>query len=134
MTLTYDIAQDIVSSAIKAGAKENVLIAAVVVDKGGRVIAAGRSAAAGYVNMTMAERKAAAAVNFGAPTLGVLEMVKTDSVLLASVMSEASLSLLPGGMPIVLDGQTVGAVGIAGGHYSQDHAIAETIIARVSGK
>ncbi|MFV3074814.1 GlcG/HbpS family heme-binding protein [Niveispirillum fermenti] len=132
MSLTFDIAQTIVSNAVKAGAGQGVNVAVVVVDRAGRVVASGRSEAAGFVNLTVAERKAVASASFGAPTLAVLEMVKGDQILLSSVMGETSLSILPGGMPITLDGQPVGAVGIAGAHYSQDHAIAETVVGRLS--
>ncbi|MBP7337925.1 heme-binding protein [Niveispirillum sp.] len=132
MSLTFDIAQTIVSNAVKAGAGQGVNVAVVVVDRAGRVVASGRSEAAGFINLAVAERKAVASASFGAPTLAVLEMVKGDQVLLSSVMGETSLSILPGGMPITLDGQPVGAVGIAGAHYSQDHAIAETVVGRLS--
>lgn len=133
MLLTFDLAQNIVTSAVTAGAEENVLVAVTVVDRAGRVVASGRNAGAGYINLDIAQQKATAAANFGAPTLSVLEMIKGDAVLLASVINQPSLSILPGGAPIVIDGQVAGGVGIAGGHYSQDHAIAETVLGRVLG-
>jgi glc operon protein GlcG len=132
MSLTYETAQKIVTDAVKTGGGQGVGVAVVVVDRGGRVVASARADGVGYLNMGVAERKAVASANFGAPTLGVLEMVKGDQTLYSAVIGDATLSILPGGMPIVVDGQPVGAVGIAGGHYSQDHAIAETVVGRLS--
>lgn len=131
MSLTFEIAQTIVTEAVRAGTGEGLGVAVVVVDRGGRVVASGRAEQAGYINLAVAERKAVASANFGAPTLGVLEMVRGDPALFASVIGDGALSILPGGVPITIEGQPVGAVGIAGGHYSQDHAIAETVVGRL---
>jgi len=132
MSLTFEIAQTLVTDAVRTGADQGVGLAVVVVDRGGRVVASGRADGAGYINMAVAERKAVAAANFGAPTLGVLEMVKGDQTLYASVIGDLSLSILPGGVPILVESQLVGAVGVAGAHYSQDHAVAETVVGRLS--
>jgi len=132
MSLTFETAHAIVADAIKTGADQGMALSVVVVDRGGRVVASGRADSCGYLNLDVAVRKAIAAANFGAPTLGVLEMVKGDQTLFASVIGDPALSILPGGMPIVADGQPVGAVGIAGAHYSQDHAVAETVVGRLA--
>jgi uncharacterized protein GlcG (DUF336 family) len=132
MSLSFAIAQKIVTDAVETGGSQGVGVAVVVVDRGGRVVASARADGVGYINLDVAERKAVASANFGAPTLGVLEMVKGDAALYASVIGDASLSILPGGMPIMIEGQPAGAVGLAGGHYSQDHAIAETVVGRLA--
>ena len=82
----------------------------------------------GFVHLEIAEKKAIASVNFGAPTHAVLGMVKGDELLMQSVNAHGSLVLLPGGFDIRADGELVGAIGIAGGHYSQDQAIGETAL------
>jgi glc operon protein GlcG len=125
MTLLLETAFNLVRYAIKAGSEKDVPIAVAVVDVGGRLMAAARSESVGFVNLNVAQRKANTALNFKAPTHAVLEMLKSDSVALAAVMNEATLCLLPGGFPVVIDGVTVGAFGIAGGHYSQDQSLGE---------
>ncbi|ABQ70673.1 protein of unknown function DUF336 [Rhizorhabdus wittichii RW1] len=132
MSLSFATAQKIVTDAVETAGSQGVGVAVVVVDRGGRVVASARADGVGYINLDIAERKAVASANFGAPTLGVLEMAKGDAALYASVIGDASLSILPGGMPIMIEGQPAGAVGIAGGHYSQDHAIAETVVGRLA--
>jgi uncharacterized protein GlcG (DUF336 family) len=132
MSLSFATAQKIVTDAVETGGSQGVGVAVVVVDRGGRIVASARADGVGYINLDVAERKAVASANFGAPTLGVLEMVKGDAALYASVIGDGSLSILPGGVPIMIEGQPAGAVGIAGGHYSQDHAIAETVVGRLA--
>lgn len=129
MTLTLQRALDIVHAAIQQGSERGVPVAVAVVDRGGRILASARSEQAGFINLKAAQRKAVASANFGAPSHAVLEMVKSDGVLLDAVMSEEDTLLLPGGFPIVVDGVPVGGFGIAGGHYSQDQAIGEHVAA-----
>ncbi len=125
MTLSLETALNLVQSAIKAGGDKGTPIAISILDAGARILASARDEKVGFVNLDIAERKARAALNFKAPTHAVLEMIKPDSIALTAVMNEASLCLLPGGFPVVIDGVTVGAIGIAGAHYSQDQVIGE---------
>ena len=129
MSLTLDQALKLIDHARGAGAAQGLSVAAAVVDAGGRLIACARGDGVGYVHTAVAERKAATAVNFKAPTHALLEMLKADPVALAAVMSETTLCALPGGFPIVVEGVLIGGFGVAGAHYSQDQAIGERAIA-----
>jgi glc operon protein GlcG len=129
MTLTLDTAQKLIKAAFDASAAQNIGVAVVVVDKGGRILASARHETVGFVNLDVAEKKAIASVNFGAPTHVVLDMVKDDDLMTKSVLAQGTLSLLPGGADIRADGELVGAVGVAGGHYTQDQTIAEEALA-----
>jgi glc operon protein GlcG len=127
--LSFEIALGLVRSALEVGGKKGVPVAVAVIDIGGRVMASARSEHVGFLNLDVAQRKASAALNFKAPTHAVLEMLKADAIALTAVMSETSLCVLPGGFPLQIDGATVGALGIAGGHYSQDQVIGEESLA-----
>ena len=129
MTLSLAMAQRAIEAAFQSAVSDEVQIAVTVVDRGGRVLASSRDESVGYVNLEIAEKKAVAALNFGMPTHVVLDMVKSDSLLLQSVTSQPSLSLLPGGFAVRLEGTLVGAIGVAGGHYTQDQKIAEAALA-----
>jgi uncharacterized protein GlcG (DUF336 family) len=128
MAFTVNSALDLVQSAIRVGGERGIPVAAAVVDAGGRLLASARSENAGFINLTIAERKAVAAINFKAPTHGVLDMIKADPILLSAVTTEPSLCVLPGGFPIVASGVVVGALGLAGGHYMQDQAVGEEVL------
>jgi glc operon protein GlcG len=128
MSLTLDKALEMIHTIVKAAQAQGAPIAASIVDTGGRVIASARNESAGYVNLDVAQKKAATAVNFDASTQDVLDMVKGESLLLDAVMKEPELSLIPGGFPIRIDGVLVGGLGIAGARYSVDHAIGEQVL------
>jgi glc operon protein GlcG len=130
MSLKIDSALAMLQAALRLGVERKMPVAVVVVDAGGRTLASARSEEAGFINLDMAERKALASVNFKAPTHAVLDMIKADPLLLNVVGSEATISILPGGFPIALDGKVIGALGIAGGHYSQDQALGEEVLAK----
>ncbi|WP_223262585.1 GlcG/HbpS family heme-binding protein [Sphingobium sp. SCG-1] len=124
MAITHSIADTIVKAAILHGRRQDVTAAAVVCDLAGNPVATARDERAGPVNLVAAGSKAATAANFGATSEDVFAVVKGDEFLNDSVIATPPLSLLPGGAPIILDGRVVGGLGIAGGHYSQDHTIA----------
>ena len=50
-------------------------------------------------------------------------------VLLTGLSSQPEVNLLPGGVPVMVDGQLVGAIGVAGGNNGEDHPIAEAGLA-----
>jgi glc operon protein GlcG len=134
MSLKLDSALALLQAAVRLGVEKKMPVAVVVVDAGGRTLASARSEEAGFINLVMAERKALASVNFKAPTHAVLDMIKADTLLLNVVGSEATINILPGGFPIALGGTVVGALGIAGGHYSQDQALGEEVLAKAAPK
>lgn len=132
MSLTLDAALALVRTALSSRNPANAAVAIAVVDRAGRTLACARSEECGHINLEVAHRKAAAAANFGAPTHGVLEMLRPDPVALAAVMNEPSLCILPGGFPIVIDGKLAGGLGVAGAHYTEDQAIGERALTAVA--
>jgi uncharacterized protein GlcG (DUF336 family) len=129
MSVSLERAQKIVRRALEAGAGQSVKIAAVVLDTGGHIVAAARMDGVGPLNLDVARRKANAVVNLGVSTAEMLNMISRDQLISKVLHAEPSIVMLPGGVPIK-DGDTlVGALGIAGGFYPQDQAIAEYAIA-----
>lgn len=124
MSLTLKAARAVIDAGLEAGTAHNVEIAIAVLDRGGRILAAARSEKASYISLDVATRKAATANMFGAPTMKIMDMVKGDPVLMQSSCADPALSIIPGGLPIMLDGILVGALGVSGGHYTKDHEIA----------
>jgi glc operon protein GlcG len=134
MSLKVDSALALVQAAVRLGVERKMPVAVAVLDVGGRTLASARSEEAGFLNLVMAERKAVASVTFKVPTHAVLDMIKADPLLLTVVGSEATINILPGGFPITQGGAVVGAIGIAGGHYSQDQALGEEVLAKAAPK
>ena len=129
--LTLIRAFDLVNAAFQYAREQSLQVAVVVVDRGGRIIACGRDDRASYFTIGAAEKKAVTSTSFGIPMHRLLQMAQADPILLGAVSGDSTLSVLPGGVPILVDGAIVAALGVAGAHYSQDHAIAERALAIV---
>lgn len=128
MTLTASDARQLIDKAIAAAESQGVAVVASVVDSAGHVVALARMDGVSFLNTEMASRKALLAAAFGAPTHGVQAMTAADPILAASLSTDSRISLLPGGLPVLRDGRCVAGLGIAGGHYSQDQAVAEAAL------
>ncbi len=124
MTITLERAQSALNSALEAAKSQNVPVAAVVVDAAGRMVAAARMDGVGFMNISVAFRKAGTSANFGYPTQAMADMASKEPLIMAAFTGDAEVMALAGGIPIKDGDQTIGAIGVAGGHYAQDHAIA----------
>ena len=97
-----------------------------VVDESGVLKALHRMDGAPLVSVQVSQDKAYTAIGFGIPTHGWHEFIKDDPPLAAGAPTGIDrLVIFGGGYPIVHDGAVVGGVGVSGGHYSQDMAVAE---------
>lgn len=106
-----------------------------VVDDGGHLLTFermdGARPASGYTALT----KATTAATFRAPSGPVPAGTTTPDALLnislqnAAAASGGKLTTLPGGVPIVVDGQVIGGVGVGGGTGEQDADVARAGIA-----
>ncbi len=124
MTISLERAQTALNRALAAATSQNVPVAAVVVDAGGRMVVAARMDGVGYMNINVAFRKAGTSANFGYPTQAMADLATKEPLILAAFTGDSEVMALAGGMPIKDGNQTIGAIGVAGGHYAQDHAIA----------
>lgn len=129
MALTLEQAQQLVAKAVEAGAAQNCPIVAVVVDPGGHIVAAARMDGVSFINTEVARKKALSGAAFGMPTHDLVEAVSRDPLAKTVVLGDPTINLLPGGMPIREGEAVVGGLGIAGGFYMQDRAIAEFAVA-----
>jgi uncharacterized protein GlcG (DUF336 family) len=105
-----------------------------VVDESGVLKAFSRMDGAALLSVQIAQDKAYTAVGFGMPTHGWFDFIKDDPPLAAGAPSGIDrLVIFGGGYPITVDGAVVGAIGVSGGHYSQDQEVAEAGLAILSG-
>ena len=125
-SLSSDLAHRIVSaSEAKAGELGQPFVIAVV-DESGVLKAFSRMDGAPLLSVQVAQDKAYTAAGFGLPTDSWFDFVKDDPPLqLGATTGIDRLVIFGGGYPIVIDGNVVGAIGVSGGHYSQDMEIAQ---------
>jgi uncharacterized protein GlcG (DUF336 family) len=120
---TLEIAKGLIDAAHAEAKRRHVTVAAVVVDRAGHIIACARMDGAPFVTVEIARRKATTAACFGVALSSFVEVVKTDSLIPTALGSVADLILLPGAVPV-----GSGALGISGGHYTDDQAIADACV------
>ena len=87
-----------------------------VVDQAGDLIAAERADGGTFRNVKFATGKAFAAAIFGQTTeqLGAVQKTRPDRYMGIMNMYPGKVYLVGGGVPLVLDGKLIGAVGVAG--------------------
>lgn len=129
--VTY--ALDLVQRILDEAARQSVPVTVTVVDTGGHLVASARGDQVSYTATEFARRKAITAATFNAATSALSDSLGQDPHLRDALTSSPDLLLLPGGFPVTIDGACVGGVGIAGGHYQQDHAVGDKALAGAGG-
>ena len=119
--LTLDGAKNIVAAAEAEAKKNNWNMAFAVVDAAGDLVLFHKTDGARPSNSEFALGKARTAARFQRPTKSL------DSTITAGrIQFLAAQGALPieGGVPIVIDGKVIGAVGVSGGTSAQDAQVA----------
>jgi len=96
----------------------------VVSDEAGTVKVALRMDDASETTLRIATDKAHTSATLGRPTHALWDFVKNDPPLLHGFAGYPRVVVFGGGYPIIEDGKVIGAVGVSGGHYSDDMEVA----------
>lgn len=125
LRLTYEGATQILAAAIKQAADMRVPQCVTVVDDGGHILAFARMDGARVQSINSSNAKARTAASLRMPT-GTFE----DSIgIQLGTATQGGFINLPGGLPIIVDGQTIGAIGVGSGTGAQDLVVAKAGIA-----
>jgi uncharacterized protein GlcG (DUF336 family) len=125
-TITTDAAHRMIAAAEAKATEMGVPMCIAVADPGGNLKAFSRMDGAALLSTQIAQDKAYTAVGFGMPTHGWHDFIKDDAPLAAGAPTGINrLVIFGGGYPITVDGTVVGAIGVSGGHYTQDQQVAE---------
>jgi glc operon protein GlcG len=106
--------------------------AVAVLDRGGNLLAFGRQDGAPLIAGPYAIKKAWTSVSVGTPTQGLWEFVSTDRAMHTNIAGDPELLVLGGGVPLMVDSEVAGAIGVSGGTYAQDDEIAKAAAAAFS--
>ena len=128
--ISSEAAQRLIAGAEAKAAELGKPFVTAVVDDAGVLKAFSRMDGAPLLSVQIAQDKAYTAVGFGLPTHGWHDFIKDDPPLAAGAPSGIDrLVVFGGGYPIVVADQLVGAIGVSGGHYSEDMTVAEAALA-----
>jgi uncharacterized protein GlcG (DUF336 family) len=128
LALALEAAQEAID--VCRARQQNVSVA--VVDSAGvhKILLAGDGAHQRGVQSSTA--KALTALAFGAPTSGLAERARQDAALQARLAGDPAYNSRAGGLPIVIGGAVIGAIGVGGARGSEnDEACARAGLARI---
>ena len=129
--VTYAAAAEALAAGLAKAAELGINAGVVVTDASGEIVAAGRTDGASPKVWRGGLMKATAAAGMGRSTKEFLEKrLMKDEVLWRAMSANPETFLVPGGVPLLYEGKSVGAVGVSGGHYDDDTKVAEAAAAR----
>jgi glc operon protein GlcG len=129
--LTLEDAKKIAAAAEAMAHKNSWAVCIAIVDDGGHLLWFQRLDNCAPSSVAIAQAKAGSAAMRRRATKGDEDMVNNGRV---SALSMPGVTFLEGGVPIVVDGEVIGAVGVSGVKSSDDAAIAAAGIAAVVDK
>jgi glc operon protein GlcG len=133
-TLSLSAAQRIAAAAIAAAQSHGVTVCIAVSDRSGEPIATMRMDGAPLLSAGIARNKAYSVVAFkGMATNLWWPAIGHDPNLVHGLSHIPGLVIVGGGVPVQVNGELVGAVGVSGASADQDQAIAESAAAIVNG-
>jgi uncharacterized protein GlcG (DUF336 family) len=132
-SISTELARQMVAAAEARAAAIGVAMVIAICDESGVLKAFSRMDGAPLLSVQIAQDKAYTAVGFGMPTHAWHDFIKDDPPLAAGAVGGIErLVIFGGGYPIELSGRLIGAIGVSGGQYTQDMAVAEAALAAVS--
>ena len=124
-------AERAIAAAAQHAAAAGLRMSIAVVDDSGDLKAFRRMDGAPKLSIQISQDKAYTATSFGIPTHSWYDFIKDDPPLLHGIPHTPRLVIFGGGFPIKLEGEMVGAIGVSGGHYSQDMECARAGLAAI---
>ena len=123
--ITLELAKKIVAAAEAEARKNNLNVFVAVVDDGANLVFLERMDNTQIGSLEVAIQKARTAISFKRPTKAYEDMVAGGR---NAILRVPGVVPIEGGIPIVVDGQYLGAVGVSGGTAQQDGQVAKAAL------
>jgi glc operon protein GlcG len=131
-TLTYAGARLALDAALSRAEEVGGAFDVAVTDEAGRLLAFARMDGAFAHSGDIAIDKAATVAGFGGlPTDDLWGAIREEEDVREGIGGRHGVAAFPGGVPILVDGLLVGAVGVSGGSAAQDKDVASAAAAAV---
>jgi uncharacterized protein GlcG (DUF336 family) len=131
-SVSAELARTMIDAAERKAADMGHPFVIAIVDDSGVLKAFSRMDGAALLSVQIAQDKAYTAAGFGLSTDAWHDFVKDDAPLaMGAAPGIDRLIVFGGGFPIMIDGKVAGAIGVSGGHYSQDMDVAQAGLAVV---
>jgi glc operon protein GlcG len=121
--ITLALATAVVGAAVAEAAAQDWPMVIAVVDSGGHLVVLHRMDQAQHGSVLVAQQKARTAVHFRRPT-AVFQDALAEGGMHLRLLAMTNLMPLEGGVPLVMEGEVVGAIGVSGMQSAQDARVA----------
>jgi glc operon protein GlcG len=118
-----EAAMALIDRAITLSAEKGLRLAIAVAEPSGELVAFARMDGVPYATIAIAQQKARTATRFRLPTAEFERRVQDGRIVLRS--SDEVIAI---GVPIVVDGKVIGALGVSGASAAEDAAMADLIV------
>jgi glc operon protein GlcG len=125
-TVSLELARKLVAAAQVEAAKNKWAMAIAIVDDGGNLVCFERMDGTQLGSIEVAQQKAKTALFFKRPTKAFEDNVLVDKRVV--VLSVPNVVPLEGGVPLVVDGVPIGAIGVSGAKSSEDGLVAKAAL------
>ncbi|GAB2813242.1 GlcG/HbpS family heme-binding protein [Ferruginibacter profundus] len=115
--------------ALKIANEQNVAVCLTVIDEGGHIVYQSRMNGANFITNEVSLLKAKTAFLFKCPS-HILRTITEKVPVLAQAIQQVpgDACMLEGGLPLKLDDQFVGGIGVSGGNFEQDLLVANAFV------
>lgn len=128
MTLTLDLARTVLEGALKKAREINSPSSVAIIDAGRELVAFGRMDDALLASVAISQAKAYTARSMNCATRDLGSAAQPGAPLFGLHVAHLAvghpLVTFGGGVPVIVNGEIIGAVGVSGGSSEQDHEIA----------
>lgn len=122
--LTGEMAQDIVNAAFMESKRHGLMVSVTVVDRSGQILACLKDHRAGVHTIRSSYKKAYTANSQKRETEIIAKGVADGSISADIRYLDENILIMPGGIPIYIDGIVAGGIGVGGAQGSEDVCIA----------
>lgn len=129
--LSSSAALTAVSAAVSHAKELGVQVNACVVDAGGNQIAFLRGDGAFLPSGAIARDKATTSAGFKLPSGMLYEVLQAEPAVLQGILAQPGVAAFPGGLPITMQGDVIGGIGVSGASAEQDDACARAGLAAI---
>lgn len=123
-SINHEQARKVLAAAVADSRRQNLPMAIAVVDNAGQLVAFERMDNTQTASTLVAQDKAVSAAMYRRPTKVFQDLVAGGGVGLRVLQLRGAVAV-EGGLPLVVDGKIIGAVGVSGGSSEQDGVVAK---------
>lgn len=124
--LTLEIAKELLENAEKKAIEINVPVVIAIVDEGGNLVAQHRMDNSLLISISLALGKAYTSIALKMTTEKLSEITLPGKPLYGlESLIDKNICIIGGGIPIIIKGNLIGAIGVSGGTVQEDILIAE---------